>query len=119
MFAVIVVPDLGNIPHNLNIWLKGITRKVEVRVLSWLEELVPLAPPPPPLDTTPKDEFFTQVQHTNKQAVTIYRDANQYKNVLAIEFDTIFLIWKNMRAGKEKEKLEKTLKTSPLLETML
>lgn len=93
MLVVVAVPDLEKIQHNLNIWLKGIVREVEVKVLSWLEEPVPLSPL---LDTTPKEEFFQQVQHENKQAVTIFRDENQGNSVLSIEFDMIFFSLKKI-----------------------
>lgn len=53
------------------------------------------------------------------RTITICREENQGNNVLAIDFDMIFSVWKGMKEGREKEKLEKTLKTSPLFETML
>lgn len=110
MLAVVAVPDLGLIPQSLMLWLKGIGRDVEVRVLSWLEEPVPLNPP---LDTTPSEEFFNMVHDENTRKVTVYRDRDQGEPALTIEYDILFSVWKNLGKGKEKEKLEKTLRASP------
>lgn len=109
MMAVMAVEDLGLIPHGIIMWIRGISRDVEVVVHSWLEE--PLVHHPPP-DTTPNDEFFTQVQTNNTRIQTGYSTDRDSKGIVSIQLDTLLAIWKSLDIGEEKDLLEATLRSS-------
>lgn len=112
MYAVVAVTDLELIPQSIIMWIRGIGRPVGVKVISWLEEALPLNPP---LDTTPTEAFFDKVRTDNLKAITGYEGSADGKGLVAIQFEDLIGLWENLE-GSQKEKIEKTLKLSPLFE---
>lgn len=90
-------------------------RSVGVKVLSWLEEPLPLIPP---LDTTPTDAYIEKVRSDNLKALMGYAGSVEGKDLVAINFDDLIGIWVNLE-GPQKEKIEQTLRMSPLFESYL
>lgn len=110
MRAVIVVTDLECIPKAIIMWVRGIGRKIQLVVHSWLEEPLPLLPT---LDTTPTQAFFEKVRADNVKAVTGYGTGVEGKEVVAVEYNVILAIWEKMPAGPEKDSLKETLSATP------
>lgn len=111
MFAVVAVTNLENIPHSILMWIRGIERPVGVVVHSWIEETIPLTPP---IDTTPSEEFFKKVHAENVRAITTYVDKSTGNGEMSVQFDTLLLVWKKLEPGAERDRIEATLRTSPL-----
>lgn len=110
MVAVVGVSDLSLVPQNTMVWVKGVGRDVEVGVLGWIEEALPFNPN---LDTTPTDAFFQKVTNENLIALAGSGIEQDGREVVTIEFNTLYALWQNMSPGEEKVSLGKTLKASP------
>ncbi|KAF3341673.1 hypothetical protein FCM35_KLT00311 [Carex littledalei] len=111
MFVVMAVAELSHIPHNIQTWVRGVGRHIQVVVHSWLEEPLPIIPP---LDTTPPEEFFNRVKEDNVKAVTGLTGGDGSQGIVAVEFEMLFSIWENMAACDKRDKIETTLRASPL-----
>lgn len=62
MLAVLAVPNLALIPHDICMWIRGIGHDIGVKVISWIEEPLPFIPS---FDPTPTNQFFKRVQQDN------------------------------------------------------
>lgn len=110
MMAVVAVHDLGNIPQNVCLVVRGISRPIEILVHSWIEEPIPFIPP---LDTTPKEEFFEQVRRTNRISATAYEKDEQGRDLVTIEVDTLLDIWHKLEPSERTVKLAAALQANP------
>ncbi|KAF3338200.1 hypothetical protein FCM35_KLT17037 [Carex littledalei] len=69
---------------------------------------IPPALPPPTLNSA---------RQSNSPLNPNPRGENQGDPVLTIDFPTLLSVWRNLPIGKEKDKIEKTLRSSPLFAT--
>lgn len=107
---MVAVPELEVIPYGIRMWVKGMVRELDVVVKGWIEEPVPFIQP---LDTTPTGEYFEQVRCDNLKAVVQHNKELGMAEMVAVYFEMIFGMWVKMEKGRDKEKLENILKSSP------
>lgn len=104
MMVVIAIPDLGNIPLHIYMWERVHLRDIKVIVHSWVEE--PIASSPAE-DTTPPLLVFDEVRRDNLLALSgITADMGGGKEVIAIDYDTLFAIWVALPIGGKRIKLK-------------
>ncbi|KAF3323455.1 putative lipid transfer [Carex littledalei] len=111
MMVVVAVPSLDAIPEGIHMWIRGISRIVEVAVHGWIEEPLPHTPDS---DTTPTAEFFEKVRHENAKVIAVAgsSSAAEGKGTVAIEIDTLLTAWESLIAGPEKTRIETILRES-------
>lgn len=111
MVVLVGVPKLELVPQKTEVWIKGVAREVGIGVLGWIEEPLPQIPP---LDTTPKEDFFAKVTRDNMQALARMGEVKDDREVITVDYQTLLAVWKNMEPGHpKKESLGATLKASP------
>ncbi|KAF3333369.1 hypothetical protein FCM35_KLT01060 [Carex littledalei] len=114
MMAVIAIPDLANIPLHVFMWEKGMLRDIQLKVHSWMEDPIIASPA---MDTTPPLLVFDEVRRDNLLALSDATSNRGGKEIITIEFDTLFSIWAALPAGdKKKKEIETHLRCSPLFE---
>lgn len=88
--AVIAVEELEDIPRSISMWIRGIKRRSNLAVLSWLDDPIPL---PPMVDTTPPQSYFEKVQRKNAEAFSFNSNDLQIEGRgVVVDFDTIFSV---------------------------
>lgn len=114
MIAMVVIPDLANIPLHIYMWERAHRRDIKVVVHSWVEKPIAASTAD---NTTPPLSVFNKVRRDNLLVLSgITADMGGEKEVITIEYDTLFAIWVALPIRGEKDQIEATLRCSPLFE---
>lgn len=117
MRVVVAVSNLELVPKNTTIWVRGIARIVQVEVLSWIEEPIPLFNE---LDTTPPQAFFDNLR-SKPTSITNDQLHSSNQEGLVVDYDTLYALWATAppENREAKDKLEKVLLKCPRFSTCI
>ncbi|KAF3338518.1 hypothetical protein FCM35_KLT17355 [Carex littledalei] len=110
LMMVVALPDLAKIPRNIMLWVRGLTRTLEVVVHGWIEEPSPCNKQP---DTTPDTSVFEEIKRAQLEAIAAFEKERQQKETVTVEFNTLLGVWESMTNGPDRDAVEHALRQSP------
>ncbi|KAF3336818.1 hypothetical protein FCM35_KLT19404 [Carex littledalei] len=116
MQVVAAVPELRLIPQRVQMWIRGISRDVEVRVKSWIEDPLPLTHA---TDLTPSAEVFDQIKQRNNLSCGGPSGNTDTLGNITIDVLTLFGVWEAMQEGPDRDKVADLLRSSNQIDPTL
>ncbi|KAF3340579.1 Filamentous hemagglutinin [Carex littledalei] len=98
----------SHIPLKIELWIRGVSRDIEVSIISWDEEPCAL---PTLADHTPTAEFFQKTKQENIQATTTLARTSG-RDVVSVDYDTLLAVFKTLRDGPQKDNIEQSLRAA-------
>lgn len=108
MMVAMAVADLKQVPKGIMLWVRGMSRILEVIVHGWIEEPLPIIAP---VDPTPDQAFFDEVQEQRLLPPAIQPTVDTA--TVTVAFETMYSLWERLKPGKERDEIEKAIGASP------